>query len=79
MKIIQKSKYSYWKYRSFSALALLLCIKAGKGLKIKWGAIGRGGITGRRTLTRMMLAENAELVAVFNVLCVGESHTSKGG
>ena len=35
--------------------------------KIKWGVIGAGGIADRRTLPGMMLAENAELVAVMEV------------
>ncbi len=34
--------------------------------KIKWGVIGCGGIADRRTLPGMMLAENAELVAVMD-------------
>lgn len=35
-------------------------------MKIKWGVIGCGGIADRRTLPGMMLAENAELVAVMD-------------
>ncbi|MBR5515096.1 MAG: Gfo/Idh/MocA family oxidoreductase [Clostridia bacterium] len=35
--------------------------------KIKWGVIGAGGIADRRTLPGMMLADNAELVAVMEV------------
>ncbi|MBQ7161511.1 MAG: Gfo/Idh/MocA family oxidoreductase [Clostridia bacterium] len=35
--------------------------------KIKWGVIGAGGIADRRTLPGMMLAENAELIAVMEV------------
>lgn len=35
--------------------------------KIKWGVIGAGGIADRRTIPGMMLAENAELVAVMEV------------
>lgn len=34
--------------------------------KVKWGVIGCGGIADRRTLPGMMLAENAELVAVMD-------------
>jgi predicted dehydrogenase len=34
--------------------------------KIKWGVIGCGGIADRRTLPGMMLANNAELVAVMD-------------
>ncbi len=34
--------------------------------KIKWGVIGCGGIADRRTLPGMMLADNAELVAVMD-------------
>ncbi len=36
-------------------------------MKIKWGVIGCGGIADRRTIPGMMLAENAELVAVMDV------------
>lgn len=32
--------------------------------KVKWGVIGAGGIADRRTIPGMMLADNAELVAV---------------
>ena len=35
--------------------------------KVKWGVIGAGGIADRRTLPGMMLAKNAELVAVMEV------------
>lgn len=35
--------------------------------KIKWGVIGAGGIADRRTLPGMMLADNAELVAVMEI------------
>lgn len=35
--------------------------------KVKWGVIGAGGIADRRTIPGMMLAENAELVAVMEV------------
>lgn len=35
-------------------------------MKVKWGVIGCGGIADRRTLPGMMLAENAELVAVMD-------------
>lgn len=35
-------------------------------MKIKWGVIGCGGIADRRTLPGMMLADNAELVAVMD-------------
>ena len=34
--------------------------------KVKWGVIGCGGIADRRTLPGMMLAENAELIAVMD-------------
>lgn len=34
--------------------------------KIKWGVIGCGGIADRRTIPGMMLADNAELVAVMD-------------
>lgn len=36
-------------------------------MKIKWGVIGCGGIADRRTIPGMMLADNAELVAVMDV------------
>lgn len=35
-------------------------------MKIKWGVIGCGGIADRRTLPGMLLANNAELVAVMD-------------
>ena len=35
-------------------------------MKIKWGVIGCGGIADRRTIPGLMLAENAELVAVMD-------------
>ncbi len=35
-------------------------------MKIKWGVIGCGGIADRRTIPGMMLAENAQLVAVMD-------------
>ena len=35
--------------------------------KVKWGVIGAGGIADRRTLPGMMLAENAELIAVMEI------------
>ena len=35
-------------------------------MKIKWGVIGCGGIADRRTLPGMMLASNAELIAVMD-------------
>lgn len=35
-------------------------------MKIKWGVIGCGGIADRRTLPGMMLANNAELIAVMD-------------
>lgn len=35
-------------------------------MKIKWGVIGCGGIADRRTIPGMMLAENAELIAVMD-------------
>ena len=34
--------------------------------KVKWGVIGCGGIADRRTLPGMMLADNAELIAVMD-------------
>ncbi|MCL1895944.1 MAG: Gfo/Idh/MocA family oxidoreductase [Clostridiales bacterium] len=36
-------------------------------MKVKWGVIGAAGIADRRTIPGMMLAENAELVAVMEV------------
>jgi len=36
-------------------------------MKVKWGVIGAAGIADRRTLPGMMLAKNAELVAVMEV------------
>ena len=35
--------------------------------KLRWGVIGAGGIADRRTLPGMMLAKNAELIAVMEV------------
>ncbi len=35
--------------------------------KVKWGVIGAGGIAYRRTIPGMMLAKNAELVAIMDV------------
>ena len=35
--------------------------------KVKWGVIGAGGIADRRTIPGMMIAQNAELVAVMDV------------
>lgn len=35
--------------------------------KLRWGVIGAGGIARRRTIPGMMLAENAELVAVMDI------------
>lgn len=35
-------------------------------MKIKWGVIGCGGIADRRTVPGMMLADNAELIAVMD-------------
>ncbi|MBQ8816700.1 MAG: Gfo/Idh/MocA family oxidoreductase [Lachnospiraceae bacterium] len=35
-------------------------------MKMKWGVIGCGGIADRRTLPGMMLADNAELIAVMD-------------
>lgn len=35
-------------------------------MKVKWGVIGCGGIADRRTLPGMMLAENAEAIAVMD-------------
>ena len=49
-------------------------------MKIKWGVIGCGGIADRRTLPGMMLAENAELVAVMDTrLEAAESCRKKYG
>jgi len=42
--------------------------------KIKWGVIGAGGIADRRTIPGLLLAKNAELVAVMDV-CM---ETTKG-
>lgn len=36
-------------------------------MKVKWGVIGCGGIADRRTMPGMMLADNAELVAVMDI------------
>ncbi|NSW89898.1 MAG: Gfo/Idh/MocA family oxidoreductase [Firmicutes bacterium] len=36
-------------------------------MKVRWGVIGAGGIADRRTIPGMMLAKNAELVAVMEV------------
>ena len=36
-------------------------------MKIKWGVIGCGGIADRRTIPGMMLADNAELIAVMEI------------
>lgn len=41
--------------------------RKGIEMKIKWGVIGAAGIADRRTLPGMMLAKNAELVAVMEV------------
>jgi predicted dehydrogenase len=35
--------------------------------KVKWGVLGAGGIADRRTIPGMMLAKNAELVAVMEI------------
>ena len=35
--------------------------------KVRWGVLGAGGIADRRTLPGMMLAENAELIAVMEI------------
>jgi predicted dehydrogenase len=35
--------------------------------KLRWGVIGTGGIADRRTIPGMMLAKNAELVAVMEI------------
>ena len=49
-------------------------------MKIKWGVIGCGGIADRRTLPGMMLAENAELVAVMDTrLAAAEACREKYG
>jgi predicted dehydrogenase len=42
-------------------------IGEGEMKKVKWGVIGAGGIADRRTIPGMLLAENAELVAVMEV------------
>ena len=34
--------------------------------KLRWGVIGAGGIADRRTIPGMMLADNAELIAVMD-------------
>ncbi len=36
-------------------------------MKVKWGVIGAGGIADRRTIPGMLLAKNAELVAVHEI------------
>jgi len=36
-------------------------------MRLKWGIIGAGGIADRRTLPGMMLADNAELIAVMEI------------
>lgn len=36
-------------------------------MKLKWGVIGAGGIADRRTLPGMMLADNADLIAVMEI------------
>ena len=41
--------------------------------KLRWGVIGAGGIADRRTIPGMMLANNAELIAVMdNDVIVGK-------
>ena len=35
--------------------------------KLRWGVIGAGGIADRRTIPGMMLAHNAELIAVMEI------------
>ena len=35
--------------------------------KLRWGVIGAGGIADRRTIPGMMLANNAELIAVLDI------------
>ena len=35
--------------------------------KLRWGVIGAGGIADRRTIPGMMLANNAELIAVMEI------------
>ena len=35
--------------------------------KLRWGVIGAGGIADRRTIPGMMLAENADLIAVMDI------------
>ena len=35
--------------------------------KVRWGVIGAGGIADRRTIPGLMLAENAEHIAVMEV------------
>ena len=47
-------------------------------MKIKWGVIGCGGIADRRTLPGMMLADNAELIAVMDAnMAAAESCKAK--
>lgn len=46
-------------------------------MKIKWGVIGCGGIADRRTIPGMMLAENAELIAVMDVDKEAAERTAK--
>ena len=38
-----------------------------KAIKVKWDVIGAGGIADQRTIPRMMLCHNAELVAVMEI------------
>ena len=48
--------------------------------KVKWGVIGCGGIADRRTIPGMMLAKNAELVAVMDAnLAAAEAVKEKYG
>ena len=35
--------------------------------KLRWGIIGAGGIADRRTIPGLMLAKNAELIAVMDI------------
>jgi len=45
--------------------------------KVKWGVIGCGGIADRRTLPGMMLAENAELIAVMDANKAAAEHVKE--
>lgn len=36
-------------------------------MKVRWGVVGAAGIADRRTIPGMLLADNAELIAVMEV------------